>query len=367
MATKNDTVSKSWFAVFNNPEVHGYSGTPQEICNRLRDEWIDGSDTRSGAWAYCISAEGLHHVHMVLEDTISMRFSVIKKNYACGMHFDPTKGTKKQAEDYINKRGGFEEKGESIEFICTYGDIQGRQGSRSDLRNIVERITLGETPSDILADTPTAYLKRDVLKAIYLDKRLKETPRVRDVKVYWHFGSSGSGKSRYCSDLCEKYGEDNVFTVTTYGTGMFDKYMGQKIVIFDDFRGDSIDFTYLLRLLDVYKCELQCRFSNSFALWSEVHITSPLTPRECYPRNDMRSYDSIEQLLRRITSLVYHVKGEDGRFYSYGFDSHATRYDVESDMEDILKVQNQWVADFGNLSEFEEILSYDDSIGDEHE
>ena len=68
-------VTRSWFAVLNNPQDHGYEGTPQEICEQLRDEWVQDSTTRSGAWAYCISAAGLHHIHMVLEDTTAMRFS----------------------------------------------------------------------------------------------------------------------------------------------------------------------------------------------------------------------------------------------------------------------------------------------------
>ena len=80
-------VSKSWFAVLNNPAERGYTGTPQEICEQLRDEWIRDSTTRSGAWAYCVSAAGLHHIHMVLEDKVAMRFSMVKKSYAEGDAF----------------------------------------------------------------------------------------------------------------------------------------------------------------------------------------------------------------------------------------------------------------------------------------
>lgn len=39
-----DTVSKSWFAVLANPD-HSYSGTPQDICEQLRDAWVGTSDT----------------------------------------------------------------------------------------------------------------------------------------------------------------------------------------------------------------------------------------------------------------------------------------------------------------------------------
>ena len=76
-----DTISRSWFCVLNNPRDHGYTGSPQEICEKLRDEWISIHADGSGAWAYCISATGVPHVHMVLEDKEAMRFSEVKKAY----------------------------------------------------------------------------------------------------------------------------------------------------------------------------------------------------------------------------------------------------------------------------------------------
>ena len=145
----NNDVSKSWFCVLNNPAEHGYTGTPQEICDCLADEWCT-TETRTGAWLYCISADGLHHIHMVLEDSIAMRFSAIKKSYACGMHFEATKGNKQQVEDYINKRGKFEEKGEIIVCSTIRGEIKGCQGKRTDLDVIGDLINQGLTPSEIL-------------------------------------------------------------------------------------------------------------------------------------------------------------------------------------------------------------------------
>ncbi len=38
-----DTVSRSWFAVFPNPEQHGYTGTPEQIVEKLKEEWISGN------------------------------------------------------------------------------------------------------------------------------------------------------------------------------------------------------------------------------------------------------------------------------------------------------------------------------------
>ena len=143
---ENKKVSKSWFAVFNNPEEHGYGsrepdlkGRAREICERLKLEWCV-TESRTGAWAYCIKhytghyphydetgrfvcyrlatteeekarvPPDLHHVHMVLEDSKAMRFSMVKSTYAQGMHFEGTKGNKQEAEDYIAKIGVYSEK-----------------------------------------------------------------------------------------------------------------------------------------------------------------------------------------------------------------------------------------------------------------
>lgn len=348
----SEPVTYSWFAVFNNPKDHGYDGTPQEICEKLRDEWINNNPSRSGAWAYCISEKGLHHVHMVLEDEHAMRFTCVKKSYAKGMHFQPTKGTKKQADDYINKRGVFEEKGETVEYICYHGEIRGRQGQRRDLESMYERLLNGDTPKDILRDTPTAYLRKDVLKSMFFDIRSNNTPIVRPMKVIWHVGRSGSGKSYERIKLAEKIGEDNIYYLTAFNSGAFDDYNAQKVLWLEDYRGE-FKMQELLRLLDVYKADIPARFTNVKALWTEVHITSVLTPRETYPNATRADEDRIEQLLRRITHMCYHYKDNYGGYGKAYFPSTILR----NDMEEQIAVLKQWTS----LDEYEDILTYEEA------
>ena len=177
-------ISKSWFAVLNNPADHGYTGTPAEVCNRLREEWTANSSSRAGAWAYCISAEGLHHIHMVLEDKVSLRFSKIKKSYAEGMHFEATRGNKDQAEDYINKRGQFAEKGERVLYLCRAGEIKAAQGKRSDIEEIAAMLEEGKTPAEIMS-VDFAYRRYErMIRSAYFDRRKRDTPPKREVKVH---------------------------------------------------------------------------------------------------------------------------------------------------------------------------------------
>lgn len=304
----NNQVSKSWFAVLANPEDHGYSGTPQEICEKMCDEWLSNSSTRTGAWTYCISAGGLPHVHMVVEDEVAMRFSAVKKAYACGAHFEPTKGNKKQADDYINKRTPYDEKGEKVLCLVRAGEIKGAQGKRSDLDEIVALLDEGKTPEQIMSRNIHFRRFEKIIRDEYFARLLKKTPPIREVKVHWLCGASGTGKSYTFVRLCESVGEDNIYFVTNLDNGTFDKYAGQPILFVDELKEDSISYAGLLALLDRYKRQVSARYSNTYALWNEVYITSVFAPEQLY--QEMVSYhkhptDTYEQLRRRITDLTY--------------------------------------------------------------
>lgn len=311
-----DTVSKTWFAVLNNPEEHGYSGAPQCICEKMRDEWIAGSPTRSGAWAYCISAEGLHHIHMVLEDRVAMRFSKIKANYAVGMHFEPTKGTKQQAEDYIHKRAPYDEKGETVVCIVQSGEIRGATGQRTDLGEIEALLNAGMTPAEIFRTNFSYRRYEHMIKADYYDRRLQETPIVREVSVHYIVGDSGTGKSYKYAELCAEHGESSVYHISDYQAGGFDLYQGEPIIFLDEYKG-QYSYSFFLTLIDKYRSQVHARYSNVHMLWSEVYISSIYPPEMLYELmvpTHLRRIDTITQLLRRITDITYCYKDVAGDY-----------------------------------------------------
>ena len=338
-----DTVSTSWFITFNNPEEKGYTGTPEEICERIVSEWVGDSDTRSCACTYCIAANGLKHCHVVAEDMKPMRFSAIKKTFLIGCHLEPTKGSKKQAEDYIYKRGVFSEKGEEVLFMVSHGDIRGNQGKRTDLEGYYKRLQAGETIQNIIDETPKAYCHLNVLKKMYFDIRSANTPIVRDMKVIWHIGRSGSGKSYERVLLSQLLGEENIYYLTSFNNGSFDNYNGESVLWIEDFRGE-FKLQELLRLLDVYKAEVPARYCNVKALWNEVHITSVLTPQQVYQKACTDDYDRIEQLLRRLTSICYHFKDNMGRYRKTYFDPYMNLIDMEKEVEKQIDVFSNYVS-----------------------
>jgi len=310
--------SRSWFCVLNNPEKTLGEHTPDELVNLALDMWCKDNPQRSAGINYEIGDNGTPHMHMVLEDPAKTRFSAVQKLFP-GIHIEPTRGTKEDAENYIFKRGKFAEKEHTIVVPAVIrGEIKAKKGKRNDMRIIDEMIEQGKKPEEIMEMGIYYRQFEKHIRGQYFSKRVKETPSRREVKVFWHVGESGSGKSNSQLELYEKYGEDEVYLMTDYENGGFDSYMGEKVLFMDEFKG-GMPFTKLLTYLDVYKTQIHCRYANAFALWTEVHITSVFPPEEAYHfmvEDDKKTRDKIDQLLRRLHSVVYHYV-ENGEFKTF--------------------------------------------------
>lgn len=348
--------SRSWFCVLNNPQEL-YDGAPHVVAENVLEMWVSGSPTRTGAVAYCVSAQGLIHLHMVLEDSNVCRFSALKKLYPKA-HLEPTKGTKEQAEDYINKRGKFEEKGEQVLYIAKFGEIKGNQGARKDFEVIEDLILSGKTPREIM-DINFSYRRYEkMIKQAYYDKRIKETPFLRPVKVIWHVGESGSGKSYTAVKIAETRGEDSLYMYTDYENGGLDGYNGEPVLFMDEFRG-QMKYSVLLGLLQGYRGQIHARYTNVIPLWNEVHITSVLPPDMVYQNMvcSNRDVDTLKQLMRRINTIVYHYIDVDGKYREYEID--GSRYNGYADLKrsalmadndldfDLLEIENLFSGNSG--------------------
>ena len=312
MAQK-DTTSKSWFCVLNNPREHGFDGTSKEILEKVASIWIT-DEYRACALALCLSENGLEHIHMVLSDDTAHRFSYIKKLYPM-CHAEETKGSKKEAEDYIYKKGKFEDSTEKILEVYTHGEIKGRQGKRNDLDRINEYLNEGFTPSEIFKLNLSYRRYEKITRDAYFEMKRQSVPVFRDVYVEWHCGAAGTGKSHEYVNLCDEYGRDNIYFANDYdngGSGLFDKYNAEKIVFIDEFKG-QITFTKLLSLLDGYTSQVHCRYNNVYMLWDKVYISSIFPPELLYKKmvQEDTHIDTVEQLKRRIDKIVYHYKSNN--------------------------------------------------------
>ncbi len=101
-----------------------------------------------------------------------------------------------------------------------------------------------------------------------------------------------------------------MYLMSDYDNGGFDNYCAEPVLFMDEFKG-NMKFQVLLNYLDRYPVQVHCRYANAYALWDEVHITSVFPPELAYRfmvEESMRNTDKINQLLRRITAIIYHYK-----------------------------------------------------------
>lgn len=112
--------------------------------------------------------------------------------------------------------------------------------------------------------------------------------------VYW--GRTGAGKTRSVYDNLPSL--DSLFVYA--GSGWFDGYDGQPIVLFDDFGGHEFKISYLLKLLDRYPIRVPVK--GGFVHWApqEIYITSNIDPHNWYSNANP---EHVRALLRRITLI----------------------------------------------------------------
>lgn len=302
-----DTQARKYQLTINNPADKGLDH--DTIKTRL-------AGITSLTYACMSDEKGLEeqtpHTHIFVATKTPVRFSTMKNRFP-EAHIEKAHGTAQQNRAYVEKSGKWAEdpKGDTsipgtFEEIGTMPEERG-QGFRSDLDEIGDLIEEGLTPSEIMAENFAYRRYERMIRSAYFDKRKRETPTKREVKIHYLVGESGSGKSYTFVTLCEEHGEDSVFFLTDYDGGGFDTYCGEPILFMDEYKG-QLPFGTLLTITDQLKAQVHARYTNVTAVWCEVYITSVFPPEELYKKmveEDVRGRDKQQQLLRRISDITY--------------------------------------------------------------
>ena len=304
-----DKTKKRINAFRNNLNQNAY--TPEEIVDYLMGLWIGRNETSVCAVNYEIGDNGTHHCHMVLEDKQSFRFSTLQTLFPT-IHAEITRGTKEEVLAYFEKSGKHEEKAHTIVVpMKLYGELRAnQQGQRSDLDYIQRRIEEGSTPEEIMIERLEYRKYTKMIKEHYYQFRVQNTPDHKDLKVYWHTGDSGSGKSYTQVELKREFGREAVYVWSDYQNGGLDGYQGESILFMEEYKAE-LPYAEFLKVTDRYPQQMHARYSNVYALWNTIHLTSIFPPKKVYELmvpKEKRSVDTVEQMMRRISKVVYHFK-----------------------------------------------------------
>lgn len=177
----------------------------------------------------------------------------------------------------------------------------------------------GMTPDEIMAQHTIFVDYETVIRKSFIKKRFRQTPVERDVRVVYHVGEAGSGKTHVYTQLSKAFPNEVYLASDMLGNckSLFDNYCCQKIVFVDEVKPATMPYSFLLQILDKYRCEIHARYCNVFSVYDEIHLSSVFPPELLYKNlNDVQdaTIDSLNQLLRRITTIVFHYKKENKYF-----------------------------------------------------
>lgn len=213
--------------------------------------------------------------------------------YGVNVHLEIAKGSAKSNMAYCSKPGGSN--------FTELGD-KPLQGKRSDLADVTDMVMKGTSLRDIALEYPTDFVKfHNGIKA--LQAQTQSAPRDPNVQpvVHWWFGPTGSGKSQ------RAYTTFGMAAYTKMDGQWWDGYMGEDVVILDDYRTNLCPFNYLLRMLDRYPMRVQTKGSSIELSATTFVITTTSRPEALW---NSRTEEAINQLLRRITYIEEFVDYE---------------------------------------------------------
>ena len=223
-------------------------------------------------------------------------------------HMEPMLGSLHQNEGYCSKESSLQKWGN-----------EPKQGTRSDLNSMVDRIRGGERVDDIVMEDPGFFHEFGRTLQKIEDVALRQKNRTEMTQGEWVWGPTGVGKSHYAfADFTPE-----THYVKPLQDEWWDGYTGQPVVILNDFRG-QIPFSELLTLVDKYphNVKRRCREPAPF-LAKKLIVTSSLPPEDVYI-NRCAETDSLAQLTRRFRILKLEQKCPEGNT-----DTSVPRFDFD--------------------------------------
>lgn len=172
------------------------------------------------------------------------------------------------------------------------------KGARTDIED-VKRIVQETNSMREVIKVATSY-QAVRMAELCLKYNEPKRPINPNIEVHYRWGAADQGKTRR---VWEKHGIDDVFTPTTYT--WWEGYDAHKIVLIDEFRSDWCTYRQILKLTDIYPDRVQCKNGSRQLHATTFYITSCYPPEEIYPDYTLGPRDSVNQFLRRLTTVTH--------------------------------------------------------------
>lgn len=233
---------------------------------------------------------GLKKVKKILKDDI--------------IHLEARRGSQKEAIEYCKK--------EDTRFPGSVFYEFGKKknmGHRTDLDNINEIILNGGTLNDIANEFPSQFIRYGRgIKDLWNMRFAESIPNFKDVETIVLWGDAGTGKTK---SVYESFNPNDVYRLKRSNGGnlWFDGYIGQKVLLIDEFYG-WITWSDLLEFTDGYKIRLDIKGGHTYKAWDKIIITSNKHPSEWYRDFNCMNKPEFCRRISRITKFEYNDRND---------------------------------------------------------
>jgi len=208
----------------------------------------------------------------------------------CKPHLDTCEATAANNIAYCSKQCG-------MEGLWERGSRPKGQGSRSDIQAAIELMDGGGSLQDVARDQGTTFVK--YYRGLQARQMILSPKRSWKTEIWWLWGPTGSGKSRWAWETYpDAYGKNST---TKWWCG----YMGQDTAIIDDFRPNKeMPFNYVLNLFDRYPMLLETKGGQVQCLFKTILVTCPFSPDQVLSTMEWVGAEQGHQLIRRLDHVI---------------------------------------------------------------
>lgn len=291
--------SRKFQLTINNPTDHGFTH------DRIRANLSESPGLLY--WCMCdeVGEQGTPHTHVYVVFKNSVMFETLHKRFY-GAHIEQANGSHQENRDYVRKEGKWLEDAKHETNLADTFDEWGelppdRSHKESQSERIMQMVRDGKSNAEILEEIPTAFSKLHFIeqaRQTLIQDKYKDTWRSLNVTYLW--GDTGAGKTR---SVMETYGYSKVYQVTNYDHP-FDSYIGQDVIIFEEFRS-SLRIDDMLKYLDGYPLMLPCRYADKVACYTKVFIISNISLEQQYPNVQVDNPETWAAFRRRIHEVIH--------------------------------------------------------------
>ena len=253
----------------------------------------------------CSHDKPQYHIHIYVQYSNTVHLS---SQWLFGAHIEKCHGSAQQNIKYCK---GEDEKHKTLDIKCKTILEKGEPDCKGIPKTIrdVKLMDMKEIDElDIKYYKTIKEIKKDIEEEEAIDNWLNEY----NIKVVWHYGDPGSGKTWTCKHIGREFREmgKQVATVSFDKNG-FAHFLGSKdceLLIINEFRDSSIPLKYFLEILtnehvyNVKNAQIYLRYLK------EIQINSIQSPNDIYKV----CYENRKQIERRINEIWLHTKNVKG-------------------------------------------------------